>query len=238
MIKRVSILQTITDFAEKTDDPIAKDHLLLMKLAKRVEREINTFRSRTLKAFTQTVDGTTLDLPLDTFKVEKVYPGDLTDDIANYYLDLQPLNAANVQYSQLDIQRNSSYIIQEDFLWANLDRYLWLDTKLWDIVNEQLVFPSGYVNHDMTIFYRAWEVDGNGYILINESHVDAISAYFKYYIAERTNWKRFRSQRMIRGGEVSFERDLKQDYLFARSRAKSDDLERTPMDRREIDGIY
>lgn len=238
MINRVSILQAITDFAEKTDDPIAKDHLLLIKLAKKVERQINTFRSRTLKAFTQTVEATTIDLPIDTYKVDKVYAGDLTDDITNYYRDLQPLNAANVQYSWLDTQENSSYIIQEDFLWANAERRLWLDTKLWDIVNEQLVFPSGYVNHAMTIFYRAWEVDEMGYILVNESHIDAISAYFKYYIAERTNWKRFRSQRMIRGGEVGFERDLKQDYLFARSRAKSDDLERTPMDRREIDGIY
>ena len=118
------------------------------------------------------------------------------------------------------------------------DRYQWIDTRLYDIVNEMIVFPVGTMNGEFTIFYNAVETDVDGYMMVNESHIEAIATFFKLFIAERSNWKRFRSKSLIRGGELNFEQAVKRDFLMARARAKSDDLERTPMDRREIDGIY
>ena len=234
-MKKVSILQSITDFAERTDDPVAKDHLLLLKLARKVEREINTFRSKTLKAVLVHVEGDSTPMPNDAFRIDKIYPGDLTDEISNYYKDIY---TSGVQYDKLYDQDVSSYVIQTDFVWRLLDRHEWIDTKLWDIVNDTIVFPSGYSNQELTIFYQAWETDELGYLLVNESHINAISLFFKFYFAERSTWKSFRSKKMMRQGELGFERGLKRDYLIARGSAKSQDLERTPMDRREIDGIY
>jgi len=224
--RRVSILQSITDFSERTADPAAKDVLTLLRLAKKVEREIKTFKSKKLKAIKTIVDGSTVALPEDAYNILKIYPGDLTDDIANYW--------ANV--SSVGINYETIYDL--DYIWQSMDSTQWVDSKLFDIINEEIVFPSSFNSQEMTIFYNCWELDDLGYILVNESHVEAISAYFKLFFIERANYQSFRSQKMTRGNDLGYEDRMKRNYNIARAKAKSDDLELTPVDQREIDGIY
>jgi len=225
-IKRVSVLQAITDFAQRTDDPAAKDVLLLLRLAKQVERSINTFKGHKLKALKITVDGSTYALPDDAYNILKIFPGDLTDNIANYWADL------------FDVGINYETIYELDFIWSSLDELQWIDPKLFDIINEEIVFPTAFNDQDFTLFYNCLELDDMGYMIVNESHIEAISAYFKLFFVERSNYKYFKRDRMTRGNDIAYEDRLRKQYHIARANAKSADLSITPMDQKEIDGIY
>jgi len=225
-IKRVSVLQAITDFAQNTDDPAAKDVLLLLKLAKRVERKINTFKGHKLKAITVTVDGSTVDIPDDAYNVLKIYPGDLTGNIANYWADLYTIG---ISYET---------VYETDFIWSSLDKYQWVDSKLFDLINEEIVFPTSFNDQTFTIFYNTVELDSMGYMIVNESHIQAISTYFKQFFVERINYKSFRKARMLRGNDLEYQRQVKRDHFVAMASAKSEDLSISPMDQKEIDGVY
>lgn len=224
--KRVSVLQAITDFSERTAEPGAKDVLTLLRLAKKVEREIKTFKSKKLKSIVVSVDGTVTPLPPDAYNILKIYSGDLTDDISNYWAD--------DTYPVI----NYETIYDLDYIWQSLDSSQWVDTKLYDIINEEIVFPSSFTGQEMTIFYNCWELDEMGYIIVNESHIEAIAAYFKSFFISRVNYQSFKNAKMLRGNELGYEKQAKLDYGIARNKAKAADLELTPMDQREIDEIY
>lgn len=223
---RVSVLQAITDFSERTGDPAAKDVLTLLRLAKKVEREIKTFKSKKLKAVKVMVDGSTAPLPEDAYNILKIYPGDLTNNINNYWRNLY---SAGIYYETL---------YEVDYIWSSLDSTQYIDSKLFDIINEEIVFPTTFNDQEFTIFYNCWELDEMGYLIVNESHIEAISSYFKLFFISRKNYQSFKSSPMTRGNDLIYEKESKREYHVAKAQAKSDDLELTPMDQREIDEIY
>jgi hypothetical protein len=59
----------------------------------------------------------------------------------------------------------------------------------WKIQNNELVFDENYHNQKVTVQLLIQEVDEEGWMLINENHVRAISSYIEYMYMKRSRHK-------------------------------------------------
>jgi hypothetical protein len=218
-MKRISIQQAIINAVEESDASAARFQNQMMKWAKYIEREIGSKLGYKYKAKTYTVTGCTIDLPDDCYLPVRVIKGDYEDE-------------CNAKYMASGFTEVSSEDRDEDdysWLWTPMEVKS-VEEPYWEEIAEQINFVNKYTNTDMTLIYKANEMDPNGFWIVNESHIDAITKFIIFKFAKKFKWKIFKSDKLLRVSHRDFVLELERDYNIAVRHARVEDARASTLD--------
>jgi hypothetical protein len=218
-MKRVDIRTAIYTAIDETDAATEKYMVQIMKWAKYIERSIGSFHGYPIKAKTETVTGCTLMLPDDCYRPLELLPGDYEDECNVYYLAIDP------QILKEDVREDE---ITLTWLPMNSTR---VSPKYWTMTGEQLNLLREYEGQEMTLVYQYIETTLDGYWIVNESHLEAISRYIKYKLADKYNWRVYRGDKLLRNSHLEYKRELKDEYNESVRNARALDAEDDPYEK-------
>lgn len=218
-MKRISIRQPIIDAIDETDSSLSRFQNQMLKWAKYLEKEIGSKHGYKIRAQTITVDGATITLPDDCYRVLMLIPGDHEDEANIQYINM---TWPNVRSDEED-HEDDDY----SWLWRPAET-MYVQPYLWEEIADELNLLYEYTDTEMTIVYQQIETDRYGFWIINESHSDAIKKYIKFMVAGKYNWKLFKSDKMLRQGHITFVEQLRHDYNVAVRHARAEDGRETP----------
>jgi len=200
----------------------------MMKWAKYLEREIGSKKGYKIKALKINLTGSVIDLPDDCYRVIMLLPGDYEDQANAEYADLGYVNIRQDE-------RLAATTEYDDYSWYWKPAEVTpISEILWEEVAEQLRLPVEYSEQDITIIYQYIETNEYGFWIINQSHADAITKYVKFKIAEKYNWKTFKSDKLLRQGHLTFVAQLERDYNIAVRHARAEDGQVTPFQKEQF----
>ena len=97
----------------------------------------------------------------------------------------------------------------------------------WEVQDNALVFERNMNGHKITVQYLGYEEDCDGFIEVNENHVDAIVAYIKWKFADRSRYSPIKMDHT----DVAIN---KNEWKEERAMAIADDSEISDTDRQQI----
>ena len=222
-MKKANIRQAILDAIDQTDPTLMRYEAQMMKWSKYIEKEIGSVNGYPRAAKLYEVTGSTIILPDDCLQVLRVVAGDYEDDINVYY---RTWNDALIQTTT-----QTEYLdgVDIDWIWKPVDaRYI--NEMFWEQVGNQLNLISTFTEQEITIIYNHLETNDQGYYLVNDSHLDAITKYIIYMFSKKSMWNNFKSAKMLRAGAMEFSRELKRDYHASIRNARAADGKETPFE--------
>lgn len=210
-MKRATIRQSILDAIDQTDEQIGRYPNKLLKWAKYIEREIGSLNGYKVKSQLFTVDGSYITLPDDCFKVVALFQGDWTD-------------VENAQYRDVSDLPMKIDEITDDLIYAWMpEEAVYINPMAYEEIGDELHLINEYNDTEITLIYQYIETDEDGFWMVNESHLDAITKYLIYRIAYTLRWKVFKSEKMLRSGHIMMVKDLERDYNIAVRHARAED---------------
>ena len=218
-MKKVSIRQTILNAIDDTDDNIARHMNMLIKWAKYCEKAIGSKNGYRIKSSLHTVTDGEIMSPDDCYKVWGIIPGDYTDQLNLRYMNLDTINV-HVE--------NVSDDLDFEWVWGDLSTTK-LPSMLWEEIGDRITIVDQYEDTDVTLVYQFIEVGEDGYWLINETHVDAITKYLIYMYAKKFMFKNFKASKLTRQSDLFMLKMYKDDYSHAIRNARALDGEESPM---------
>lgn len=220
-MKRLSVKEALLNVIEDTDDSI--DLNIAMRWATRTEKKINSKRGYILRSALRTVANCKVSLPEDCVEVLMVLEGDYMDEQGKFS-DLYMDSLINDYTDELGIEH----------YWINLDATT-VSPALWEEFGNELMLSSEYDDLEVTIQYKALETDTEGYLVVNESHIDAIEAYLRYKIADKYRHILFKKEKILRDGHTYYVEERKNEYHRAIRQARAED---TKLSRKEIYDLW
>jgi hypothetical protein len=225
-MKRSSIKQAIVNLVEETDSSVTRNIPLLIKWATRLESRIGTLKGYKLKcSMAEAIQGT-IKLPDDCIELHKIYAGDHTEDIINFYRDM----------FYKDLPADDPYPFdaydESDMVWSTLQTVSFMPI-IWDDWGDEVHLMNDYTGEEFTLWYSSIELDQEGYPIVNESHIEAIKMYLKFKLAERKLWHKFSSDKMIRQNELGYIGDLRSSYRREVRNARAEDNTETEYERNQ-----
>jgi hypothetical protein len=218
-MKKVSIRQAILDAIDDSDDQIARHMNTLLKWAKYCEKAIGSANGYPVKSSLHTVLDNHIDTPPECYKVIAMFPGDRT---AEFNLQYEKRGGVTVHVENISDDTDLEYV------WGNMSTTRIVEV-LWDEVGDQVNIVDQYNNMKVTLVYQYIPTDDNGYWLVNETHVDAITKYLVYKYAKKFTFKNFKSSKLTRGADIQMVELYKRDYSHAIRNARALDGEENPM---------
>lgn len=218
-MKKVPIRQAILDTIDQTDEFVGRYPNQLLKWAKYIEKEIGSLNGYPFKSKAFTVTGTILDLPDDCYRVIAILRGNYEDE-------------TNAHYRELG---NTPYVIDEvsdeiTYVWAPQSA-TYVQHQLWEEIGDQLQLVREFNGEELTLVYQYIETDENGFWLVNESHLDAITKFLIYKVAFKHRWMVFKSEKLLRSGHQIMVKDLERDYNIAIRHARAEDGKESEFER-------
>lgn len=183
--KLVSIKSAIQDTFEDTGIDISKDIPVFTRWAIRAEKEIGSFYSYRKKRAVLTIENCRAKLPCDAMIVQLVITGDHGCDCEDLFNSCGFIGSNSTLLSAQSIfsNTNSFLVVDSTFGINNLS----FSNINWDIQNDYLIFKSNYNGGKVTIQYLGLESDCDGFPLVCENHLEAITEFimYKYCIRSR-----------------------------------------------------
>lgn len=96
-----------------------------------------------------------------------------------------------------------------------------------EIQNNNMVFGRSVDKQKVTIQFLGYEVDCNGFIMVSENHILAITDYIKWNVAKRSRFSPVKMERW----EI---KDLEASWITLRNQARGEDAELQPHDQKAI----
>jgi hypothetical protein len=222
-MKKVNIRQAFTDAVDQTDPGLIRFEAQMFKWAKYIEKEIGSINGYPRAGKLYTVTGSTIVLPDNCLQVLRVVPGDYEDDINVYYRDI---NDVLIQTTE-----QTDYLdeVDIDYVWKPLDGQ-YISELFWEQIGNELNLVSTFTDQEITVIYNHLEKNDQGYYIVNDSHIDAITKYIVYMFGKKNLWNNFKSAKMIRTGAIEFVRELKRDYNIAIRNSRAEDGAETPFE--------
>lgn len=217
-MKKVDIRTAIYDAIDETDESMEKYMIQLLKWAMYIEREIGTFYGYPIKSEKQTISGCEYTLPSDCYRPLVILPGDYTDECNAYYKSKSPFVLKE------DIREDESTLI-----WVPMHSSV-VYPRYWTMTGNKLHLIQKYDEQVLTLLYQYIETTADGFWIVNESHVDAITKFLKYKMSMKFNWKLMKSSKLLRQGHLQMSDDLKDDYNSAVRHARALDEPESPYD--------
>ena len=210
-MKRVPIRQAILDAIDQSDEQIGRYMNQLLKWSKYIEKEIGSLNGYPFKSKLFTVTGTIINLPDDCYQVIAVLRGNWEDVTNAHYRQL-----GNMPIQIDDVTDEISYV------WMPQDSTQ-IHKHFWEEIGDQLQLVNEYDGQELTLVYQYIEMDANGFWIVNESHLDAITKFLLYKIAMKYRWRIFKSDKLLRPGHQAMVKDLERDYNIAVRHARAED---------------
>ena len=222
-MKKVNIRQAFIDAVDQTDSTLMRFEAQMFKWSKYLEKSIGSINGYPRAGKKYTVTGSTIVLPDDCLQVLRVVPGDYEEDINIYY---RTINDVLVQRTT-----QTDYLdgIDLDLLWKPLEGS-YVNELFWEQIGNELNLVSTFTAQEITLIYNKLEKNNEGYYIVNDSHIDAITKYIIYMFAKKNLWNSFKSVKMLRVGAMEFVKDLKRDYNIAIRNARALDGAETPFE--------
>lgn len=222
-MKKVNIRQAFVDAVDQTDPTLMRFETQMFKWAKYIEKEIGSINGYPRAAKMYEVTGSIIELPDNCLEVLRVVAGDYEDDINVYYRDInQVLIQTTTQTDYIDG-------IDVDFIWKPLNA-TYVSEMFWEQIGNELNLVSDFTEQEITVIYNHLEKNDQGYYIVNDSHIDAITKYIVYMFGKKNLWNTFRSAKMLRTGAIEFVQDLKNDYNAAIRNSRAKDGAETPFE--------
>jgi hypothetical protein len=223
-MKRTSIRQALINAVESTDEGLSRYPNQMLKWAKYIEQEIGSKNAYKVKAAAQTVTGSYLLLPSDCYRVIGVFPGNFEDQ-------------ANLQYRNIVFPLIRAEVIPDADVYGRDLTKLWLPAEttwvkefFYEEIGDQLHMIQQFEGQVMTLVYNYIETDDQGFWIVNESHIDAITKFLIYKYADKFKWKIFKSDKLLRQGHI-ITQDYKTDYNIAVRNARAEDGKETTFEK-------
>ncbi len=223
--KLVSIKSAVQDTFEDTGIDITKDIPVFTRWAVNAEKEIGSFYSYRKKTSVLTINQCRAKLPCDAMSVQIVVSGDQGCDCADLF-------------NRCSLLGDNSFPVTPLTTFSNLNSFLIIDSTLglnnlcfgnisWSIQNDNLVFNQNLDGQKVTIQYLGLETDCDGFPMICENHLEAITEFIMYKYCIRS---RFSSMKMDLGDtKLHF---AEWNRLCSHARAMDNDLSQS--DKNEI----
>jgi hypothetical protein len=221
--KKVSIKNVVLNFMEDTGLSHNGHEERLKRWARDADNKIGSFYSYKRKIFVLDVCNCTAVLPCEAVAVLAAIEGDYGDCCQNLF-DHVYNNQATVNYSSTMPMP----------LWYYQDQRL-LRRMSYEIQDNSLVFLNSSMNSDkITVQLLVYETDEDGYIKINENHVDAISMYLEYKTARRMMY----DPKKQYSGPVKMIPDTKKEWNRLCRNARAEDSEMSETDKRDVAEMF
>jgi hypothetical protein len=225
MIKMVPLHTAILFALEETDSTSGIGEQMMLRWAKKAEIEIGLQRMyRKLKYLI--LDANYIDPPDDAINIKYIYDGDVTDELK-----------VSIGDGLVGDDYNDSMTAMHGYVWSPLsDSYV--PENMWDMQGGQLIFDPQKVGKGVTIDYTAFPTNDDNDIIVPEFHLDAVSFYVQYRMSRALRWKQFRSPKMMRGNEIMTVREMKDEWIRERNKARAENAAMTPFDKKMIDAYF
>ena len=221
-MKKLDIRTAIYTAIDETDAATEKYMVQMMKWAKYIERSIGSFHGYPIKAKKNTVTGCSMKLPDDCYRPLQLLPGDYQDDCNAYYV------GSNVAVLKQDVRDDEITLT-----WLPLNS-TYILPKYWTVTGDQLNLLQKYENQEVTLVYQHIETTIDGYWIVNESHLEAISRYIKYKLADKYNWRVYRGDKLLRNSHLEYKRQLKDEYNESIRHARAEDAGDDPYQKSQL----
>lgn len=218
-MRKVSINEAIVEAINNTDENLGRYPNQVLNWAKYIEKEIGTLKHLPAYAKKYNVTGVEITIPKDAFDIIGVMIGDYEDELNLRFRDLQ------TRLAKTDVRPGASADDEDlTFLWMPQERTM-LNKSRWVLIGDKLNFIDEYDSQDITVVYTKIETDENGFWLVNESHIDAITKFIIYKYAKKFQWRIFKSDKLLRQGHFNMLNSLERDYSHAIRNARAIDDE-------------
>lgn len=225
--KLISIKNAVQNTFEDTGIDITKDIPVFTRWAVAAEREIGSYYSYRRKRAVLDVVDCRAKLPCDAMAVQIVVGGDQGCDCADLFASCNLLanNSVPLTYVSTFSNTNSFLVIDSTFGLNDLR----FTTTGWNIQNDYLVFRQNIDGQKVTIQYLGLETDCDGFPLICENHLEAITEYIMYKYCIRSS---FATQAARMGANDTQWHFREWNRLCSHARAMDNDLSQS--DKNEI----
>lgn len=218
MIQQISIKQAIINLSEDLDIPVS-NQATLMKWAIEAEKGIHSWNSAIYTAELYTVLNSSVILPGNVIKVRKIVYGDHVDTFCQlfykYNLNKQTTDeVTELTWSSLDGSQH----------W---DNSLCVDNLLWNYKDGAINFPSNMPDQDVTIIHQVLNVDDEGFLIVNDTHIKAIRLYLELKYLKREGFKKSITGRYD-NGFMNYSKELDMEYHRAVANARALDSQALP----------
>ena len=221
-MKLVPIQNSLVFALEETDGDTGIGTQMLHRWAKKAELEIGLQRMYRKIKLINPLKSNFIDPPDDAINIKYIYLGDMTSDITKN-IDDTIVTGEDIDYDAMG-----------GYVWTPLYNN-YVRENMWDIQGGQLKFNTDLVGQILTMDYTAFPTNENFDIIVPEYHLDAISYYVQYRMARILRWKMMRDPKMMRANESMTIREMKQEWIKEKSKAKSIASQMTPYDKYKID---
>jgi len=217
--KKVSIKNTVFNFLDDTGMQDHKMQPLLTRWAVDADYKIQSYYAYKRKQLViKDIDGCSAEIPCEVIKIDGVIAGEHGCDcstVFDMYKDKFGSFVANLQAGS-------------GFLVIDLSQGFKPSGISWVIQDHRIVFDRNFKG-SITIDAFCYQVDEEGFPMINWNHVDAISAYLEWKMAKRTRWN-------TKLGNISETgiRELYRDWSRLCAECRADDEDTSQSDRDAI----
>ncbi len=222
-MKKVNIRQSFIDAIDQTDPTLMRFEAQMFKWSKYIEKNIGSVNGYPRAGKKYTVTGSTIVLPDECLQVLRVVPGNYEDDINIYY---RTINDVLIQTTTQTDYLDGADI---DYLWKPLEGS-YVKSLFWEQIGNELNLVSTFTAQEITLIYNKLEKNDEGYYIVNDSHIDAITKYLIYMFAKKSIWTNFKSAKMLRAGAMEYVNELHRDYSVAVRNARAEDGKETPFE--------
>lgn len=224
MIKTVPLHTAILFALEETEGSSGIGEQMMLRWAKKAEIEIGLQRMYR-KLMYQLLEANYIDPPDDAINIKYIYDGDVADELK--------VTSSDIVTS---IDGDDDVTAMDGYVWTPLAE-TYVPENMWDFQGGQIIFDPQKVGKGITIDYTAFPTNDNNDIVVPEFHLDAISLFIQYRMARALRWKMYRSPKMMRGNEMMTVREMKDEWIRERNKARAENAATTPFDKKMID-IY
>ena len=220
--KKVSIKLAVHNLLEDVAMEDTRKLPVIKRWAVEADRDIGSYYSYKKKICVLDVCDCRAELPCDAVAVLALVIGDRGCECGSLF---QGLHSYFTSQAISNFQMGTFYVVD------GVSQGFGCLPFGWEIQNNNIVFNQNMNEKKVTIQYLGMEEDEEGFPLVNENHLTAISAYIEWRLAKQTRWK------AAHGGNVVSElaiKELQRQWAQRCRQARADDGELSETDRRDI----
>lgn len=201
------IIDEFLEFSEESANFIPMIHRWIKRASFNIGSEWN-YEPYT---FSREVVNGRVELPDSAVHVTGIMPGDFSEDARQIFTKCYSMFKNEIN----DIDGQFIYY------WNPVDGRAMVVSHQWEVQNNNIVFEMPFNYETVTVDIIKKETDKDGFILVNESNIEAILAYVELMMTKKITYRNFKRNR-ITGPANQYIESLKREYnrLVRRDRAE------------------
>lgn len=216
--KKISIHNAIIELIDSTSPEYTSLLPTLMKWSIWADQKIASAYAYEEEIIVRDVIDRRAELPADCVYVKAIVVGDQSAlDINAFY------NNYYTYYQEATIPYFGESVI---FNWSTTDVIYRPIPLHWKVLDNEIYFETSFEDQKITLLILRYKRDKNGFPLVNENHIEAISAYLKWRLADRERYNQFKTLKLS-GASLRFVEDLKQEWARQCRNARATDNDDT-----------